>query len=89
MDATPTDAILKDEDGYVISGKWECENGIVVELADNVLTISGKGTLGKDVRKIITKTIPSFNYYLPISMSEQKLHLFLNQINTLLIILIQ
>lgn len=57
MDATPTDAILKDEDGYVISGKWECENGIVVELADNVLTISGKGTLGKDVRKIITKTI--------------------------------
>lgn len=52
-DATPTDAILKDEDGYIISGKWECENGIVVELADNMLTISGNGVLGEDVRDII------------------------------------
>ena len=30
-----------------MQGKWECENGIVVELADKWHTISGKGTLGK------------------------------------------
>ncbi len=30
MDATPTDAILKDERWIChFQGKWECENGIV------------------------------------------------------------
>ncbi len=62
-DATPTDAILKDEDGYIISGKWECENGIVVKLADNVLTISGKGVLGTVVKDIINETICVSNKY--------------------------
>ncbi len=46
-----------DEDGYITSGKWECANGITVELADNVLTISGNDEMGEDVRKVIAKTI--------------------------------
>ncbi len=55
--------ILTDEDGYIISGKWECENGITVELVDNVLTISGKGVLGTAVKDIINKTICVSNKY--------------------------
>ncbi len=47
----------------MISGKWECENGIVVELADNVLTISGKGILDTVVKDVINKTICVSNKY--------------------------
>ena len=47
----------------MISGKWECENGIVVELADNVLTISGKGVPEEDIKNIINKTICKSDKY--------------------------
>ena len=30
---------------YITSGTWTCENGIVVEFVDNVLTISGSGII--------------------------------------------
>ena len=42
---------------YIASGTWTCENGIIVELADNILTISGSGIPGKDVTEVIAKKI--------------------------------
>ena len=57
------DVILKDEDGYITSGKWECENGIIVELVDNVLTISGNGVPGNDVREVIIETACNSSKY--------------------------
>ena len=51
------DDVDYDRDGYIISGKWECENGITVELVDNVLTIDGKGILESDVSNLIKRTV--------------------------------
>lgn len=56
-EATPTDVVSKDDRGYIIFGKWACDNGIIVALENNVLTISGNGILGNDVKEIISETI--------------------------------
>ncbi len=63
IDATPIGTVLKDKYGYITSGKWECKNGIIVELVDNVLTISGNGKMGQDVNNIIAQTICKSSKY--------------------------
>ena len=51
------------EDRLFTSGKWNCENGIVVGLADNILTISGNGMMGTDVKNVIDNLICKSDKY--------------------------
>ncbi len=47
----------RDKNGIVVSGKWQCNNGVKVELENHVLTIRGKGELNKEVKDIIDGTL--------------------------------
>ena len=60
---TSISKISTDEDGMITSGRWKCSNGIIIELTNNVLTISGKGEINEEARKIINSTICAGDKY--------------------------